>query len=121
MRFFAVKLTATDTPATVFALGGAIFASGGVFERKWQNITKIVIYPESTNNNGANGPARVGGSDVDRVAAGDDGIPNGVQLLPGIRDTDTFGPAGMSGPYSLKEIYLTGETDDTFTFGILTL
>lgn len=109
MHWKTIVLTATDTPATIQSLLAA--------SDKYRHLTRIVIYPEATNNNGANGPARVGGADVDRVAAdagvGDDAYPNGFPLQPGIVESELFDRA-PGGVYHLDQIYITGETGDIF-------
>lgn len=110
MRFLRVVLTADDTPATIKALAA--------LTAKFQNIAFIVIYPESGNDvDAANGPARIGGSDVTRVAATAKGFP----LLPGIRQGDIFPTAGLGAPYSFGELYLTGKTGDAFQLGYVTI
>jgi hypothetical protein len=115
MRWITFKLTATDTPATIASLAG--------LTDKHTHITRAVIYPEAGNNNGVNGPARIGGSTVDRVAADagadDDDMPNGIPLQPGIPDYDTLAECG-GGVYSFTHLYISGELGDTFTIGYIT-
>lgn len=109
MRFIRVTLAADDTPASIKDLAG--------LTGKFANITSIAIYPEAANEDHAtNGPARVGGSNVDRIAAG--GV-QGIPLLPGIFRGDIF-PNGGGGVYSFEQIYLTGKTGDVFQIGYLT-
>lgn len=112
MHWKTIVLTATDTPATIKDLLS--------LTDKYRHITRIVLYPEAGNNSGANGPARVGGSDVDRVAAdagvGDDAYPNGFPLVPGIIESELFARA-PGGVYHLDLIYITGETGDIFQMG----
>ena len=104
MRFARVTLAADDTPATLKALLA--------LTAKFDFIAFITIFAEPGNEDDAtNGPARIGGSDVDRVAAG--GV-KGIQLLPGILYPDLFPPINGGGVYSFEQIYLTGKTGDVF-------
>ena len=108
MRFTRVTLIADDTPATIKALTG--------LTAKFDFVSYLAIFAESGNEDDAtNGPARVGGSDVDRVAAG--GV-KGVQLLPGILYDQLFPFAG-GGVYSFEQIYFTGKTGDVFQLAYL--
>lgn len=109
MHWGVIVLAATDTPATLKALLSAT--------TKYRNVTRIVIYPESENNAGATGPARIGGpaaANVARAAAAAD--RKGIPLVPGIKDADTFPYCG-GGVYHLDLLYLTGETGDVFQVG----
>ena len=111
MHWTRVTLAATDTPSDIKTLAS--------LTTKYRNIVRIVIYAEDGNNAGANGPARVGASDVDRVVAG--GV-KGIPLFPGITDTTTFAAAGAAaGIYDFSKIYITGETGDVFQIGYVTL
>lgn len=134
MRFYTIQLTADDTPATLKALIEASLASDAdelsLFQRKYQNIALITIYPESSNEDHAtNGPARIGKgvglTKVDRIAADagatDDALQNGFPLLPGIFRGDLFPPVNGRGVYSTETIYITGKTNDVFQIGIVTV
>lgn len=104
MRSARATLIADDTPASLTALTG--------LTEKIDFICTIVIYPEGGNEDHAtNGPARIGGSDVDRVAAG--GV-KGIPLLPGILYPDLYPVINGGGVYSFNHIYLTGKTGDVF-------
>lgn len=103
MHFTRVTLAADDTPATLKALTA--------LTSKYDFVNYLAIFAEPGNEDHAtNGPARVGASTVDRVAAG--GV-HGVQLLPGILYDQLFPFAG-GGVYSLEQIYITGKTGDVF-------
>lgn len=107
MRFIRVTLTATDTPATI--------ASLATLTEKSKFISRFIIYAEDANNvDATNGPARIGGSDVDRVAAG--GV-KGIPLLPGILYDEIGGVVTGGGVYSFEHIYLTGQSGDVFQIG----
>ena len=111
MHWTRVTLTQTDVAENVYTLSG--------LTSKYRNIVRIVIYAEGGNNDGVNGPARIGGSDVDRVvAAGVKGVP----LFPGIADATTFAAAGAAaGVYDLSKLYIMGESGDVFQIGYVTL
>lgn len=103
MHFARITIAADDTPATLKALTG--------LTTKFDFISYLAIFAESGNeDNATNGSARVGGSNVDRVAAG--GV-QGIQLLPGILYDQLFPFAG-GGVYSLEQIWVTGKTGDVF-------
>lgn len=134
MRFYTITLAATDTPATLKSLIETSLAGDAaelaLFQRKFQNLAYVAIYPESGNNSGANGPARVGKgtglTKVDRIAADagatDDAVANGFPLIPGIFYSDIFPPIGGGvSPYSTAEIYFSGETGDVFQIGIVSI
>lgn len=102
MRTVTVTLIADDTPASIATLGA--------LTAKFKNVLLYRIYAESGNDvDPTNGPARIGGSDVDRVAAG--GV-KGEPIIPGI--TNIYPPAGIAGIYDFAHIYLTGKTGDVF-------
>jgi hypothetical protein len=107
MRFIRVTLTQTNVAEQVSTLAG--------LTSKHKNIARFVIYPEEGNDvDATNGPARIGGSDVDRVAAG--GV-KGFPLLPGIVRDDLGAAVGMAGPYSLEQLYIMGAIGDVFQIG----
>lgn len=131
MRTYTITLAATDTPASLYDLIDTSLAGDAgeqaEWRRKFNNLAYILIYAEAGNNNGANGPCRVGkGSGltkVDRVAADagatDDDKQNGFPLVPGIYYTDIFPPIGMCSPYNPQFIYFSGETGDVFQIHIV--
>lgn len=111
MHWIRVTLAATDVREDI--------KTAAALTSKFKNIVRIVIYAEGGNNDGVNGPARVGDSTVDRVVAG--GV-KGIPLFPGIADATTFAAAGAAaGIYDLGTIYIMGEQDDVFQIGYVTL
>ncbi len=135
MRFYTITLDATDTPKSLYTLivtslqDSSQAAELATFQKKFKDIARIIIYPESGNNSGVNGPARIGKGDgltkVDRIAADagatDDAAANGFPLLPGIINADLFPAVGVAGVYSTEELYISGETGDIFQLGIVTV
>lgn len=116
MRTITVTLDADDTAKTVTELASLTTKKDG--------ISAIVIYAEPGNEDDVtNGPARVGGSDVDRVpadaGAGDDAVRNGFPLQPDTLNPDIFPYVG-GGVYSFDHIYLTGKTGDVFQIHYIT-
>lgn len=104
MRLARATLTADDTASDLKTLTG--------LTAKFQFCSRIIIYPEAANEDHAtNGPARVGDSTVDRVAAG--GV-KGVPLLPGILYSDLFPSASGGGVHNMEQIYIAGKTGDVF-------
>jgi hypothetical protein len=136
MRFYTITLADDDTPVSLKSLIETSLGGAGDetellrFQRKFDHIQYIAIYPEDVNDvDATNGPARVGSgtgmTKVDRViadaGAGDDAVANGFPLLPGIMNTELFKPIGSNGVYNSALIFFTGKTGDVFQIGMVTV
>jgi hypothetical protein len=116
MFSITVVLDATDTPKTIRALAALATAIPATSTRRntklANNIVMFTVYPESGNNVGAVGPARLGFDASilrDATAANCHGDP----LLPGIR-TDYAPAGGGAAVYNFDTTWLTGQSGDVF-------